>query len=53
MSAEEAAEFVNIIAPEFAVPVHYGSVVGKPEDAEIFIKNLNSGIQAVLKVENM
>ena len=53
MSAEEAAELVNIIAPEFAVPVHYGSVAGKPEDAEIFIKNLNSGIQAVLKVENM
>ena len=30
MDAKKAAELVNILRPEIAIPVHYGSVVGKP-----------------------
>ncbi len=36
MTAEEAAEAVNSVRPKVAIPMHYGSVVGKKEDAERF-----------------
>ncbi len=36
MTAEEAADAVNVIKPELAVPMHWGKVVGSEEDAEIF-----------------
>jgi L-ascorbate metabolism protein UlaG (beta-lactamase superfamily) len=36
MTAEEAADAVNVINPEMAVPIHWGKVVGSEEDAEIF-----------------
>lgn len=45
MDCKEAAELANIINPKIAVPIHYGSIVGKKEDAEEFIKLLNSTIE--------
>jgi len=36
MDAKKAAELVNVIQPRVAVPVHYGSVVGKAGDGETF-----------------
>ncbi|MFO7711394.1 MAG: MBL fold metallo-hydrolase [Candidatus Woesearchaeota archaeon] len=36
MDAEEAAEAVNLIKPEYAIPMHYGSVVGRKSDADEF-----------------
>ncbi len=36
MDAKKAAELINIIRPSVAIPTHYGSVVGKKEDAEAF-----------------
>ena len=36
MNALKAAELVNIIQPEIAVPTHYGDVVGKPGDGRTF-----------------
>ena len=44
MDALEAAEFINVIKPKIAIPIHYGNIVGKREDAEIFIKNLDKNI---------
>jgi L-ascorbate metabolism protein UlaG (beta-lactamase superfamily) len=38
MTALEAAEAVKRIKPKFAVPIHYGRVVGSPADAEAFRK---------------
>lgn len=38
MTAEEAAELINIIKPKMAIPIHYGSIVGTKEDAERFKK---------------
>ena len=32
MDAKQAAELVNTIQPEVAIPVHYGRFVGKPAD---------------------
>ena len=44
MTASEAASLVNKIKPKLAVPIHYGSIVGKPEDAQTFVKNLDKDI---------
>jgi L-ascorbate metabolism protein UlaG (beta-lactamase superfamily) len=36
MTAEEAAQAVNIIKPQVAIPIHYGDIVGSMEDARRF-----------------
>ena len=38
MTAEEAAEAVNIIKPKKAIPMHWGDIIGGKEDAEKFKK---------------
>ena len=45
MTATEAASLVNIIKPQIAVPVHYGSIVGTKEDAEKFKNLLDNDIK--------
>ena len=44
MNYEEGAKLTNIIKPKVAIPVHYGEIVGKKEDAEEFKKLLEKGI---------
>ncbi|MBR2284885.1 MAG: MBL fold metallo-hydrolase [Ruminococcus sp.] len=51
VDAKQAARLANILRPEYVIPVHYGSVAGKPEDADTFQKYIESGIQVVLKVQ--
>lgn len=51
MNAQQAAGLVNTIKPEFAIPTHYGSIVGKPEDADVFSKNVDNGINVVIKLK--
>ena len=36
MTAEEAAEAANAIGPQWAVPMHYGDIVGSDDDADRF-----------------
>jgi len=36
MTAEEAAEAVNLIKPGISIPVHYGDIVGSIKDAKKF-----------------
>ena len=50
MNASAAAEFINAIRPAAAIPTHYGSVVGKPEDAEVFRRNVAEDIQVDFKI---
>ena len=50
MNAKEAAELVNRIKPAAAVPTHYGSIVGKPRDAEDFRKTVDQEIEVVVKL---
>lgn len=50
MTAEEAAELINIIKPKIAIPIHYGSIVGKKEDAEKFVKLLTQGIKGKILI---
>jgi len=51
MTANEAAELINHIKPEYAIPVHYGSVAGKADDADRFRKSVNPEITVIEKIE--
>ena len=44
MTAEEAADAVNAINPECAVPIHYGDIVGTIDDAERFRKHCRCNV---------
>ena len=44
MDAKEAAKLVNAIRPQAAIPTHYGSIVGKKDDAETFRKFTDDSI---------
>jgi len=44
MDAKEAAKLVNTIRPQAAVPTHYGSIVGKKADADVFRKCVDKDI---------
>ncbi len=50
MDAKKAAEFVNKLKPEIAIPTHYGSIVGEKSDAEIFKANVNKSIKVEIKL---
>ena len=51
MDAKKAAELVNTIRPEVAIPVHYGSIVGKPEDAEVFKSLVRDNVKVEIKIK--
>ena len=44
MDAKEAAKLINEIRPQAVIPTHYGSIVGKAEDAEVFRENIDKDI---------
>lgn len=48
MTAKEAAMLINIIKPKFAVPIHYGSIVGTYQDAVEFINLLDNEINGII-----
>jgi len=48
MTAEEAAEALKKIKPKVAIPMHYGSIVGSPEDAEKFRQLAPKEVQVVI-----
>ena len=52
MDSREAAELANIIKPKIAVPVHYGSIVGKKEDGDLFIKHLSKDIKGYILINS-
>lgn len=45
MDARRAAELINTIRPAIAIPTHYGTIVGKPEDAEVFAGKVRESIR--------
>jgi len=45
MNAKEAAEFVNQIQPKLAIPTHYGTVAGSPQDGKRFEQLIKAGIE--------
>jgi L-ascorbate metabolism protein UlaG (beta-lactamase superfamily) len=42
MTCEEAAEAVSMINPKYAIPMHYGSIVGSDSDAQKFVELVGS-----------
>ena len=44
MNAKDAAKLVNEIRHAVVIPTHYGSIVGKPEDARAFRKYVDQAI---------
>ena len=51
MDAKKAAELVNAIRPNVAIPVHYGSIVGKPADGDTFAQNVKEPIKVEFKIQ--
>ena len=51
MDAKKAAELVNAICPEVAIPTHYGSIVGKPSDGEAFAGYVKAPVRVELKLK--
>lgn len=51
MNPKSAAQLINIIQPEVAIPTHYGSIVGKESDGELFKKLVNSPVRVELKLD--
>lgn len=50
MDAKKAAELVNTLRPSVAIPVHYGSIVGKPGAGEVFADNVKEPIKVEFKI---
>ena len=50
MDAKKAAELVNILRPDVAIPVHYGSIVGSPQDGETFAANVKEPVKVEFKI---
>ncbi|MCD6383064.1 MAG: MBL fold metallo-hydrolase [Thermoplasmata archaeon] len=49
MDWKEAAEAAKIIKPKYAIPMHWGEIIGDRRDAERFVKALEgSGIKGVI-----
>lgn len=47
MDYKAAANLVNAIKPKFAIPTHYGLIIGNKEDAEKFRENVDKDIKVV------
>ena len=47
----QAAAFVNALHPKVVVPIHYGSIVGVPENFDEFASEVAAGIEVARKVE--
>lgn len=50
MNAKKAAELINTIKPSVAIPMHYGSIVGKKEDTDEFAANVKPPVRVEIKM---
>ena len=50
MTPTEAAALINAISPKVAIPTHFGSIVGRPEDADTFEKHVDKSIIVERKI---
>ena len=51
MDAGQAAGLINEMQPSVAIPVHYGKLVGKPEDGKTFADMVKEPIQVEFKIQ--
>ena len=50
MDSKAAAEFINKMKPEIAVPIHYGDMVGSSDDGKNFKAAVDGSIDVVFKL---
>lgn len=50
VNAKKAAEFVKAVSPKAAIPIHYGTIVGSPTDADDLERYLAGQIKIVRKL---
>ncbi len=46
----KAVELINTLKPSVAIPTHYGSIVGKKEDADKFAANVKPPVRVEKKM---
>ena len=51
MDTKRAAELANTIRPEYVIPTHYGSIVGKQSDGQTFASLVKSPVKVVEKIK--
>ncbi len=51
MDAKKAAELINSIRPEVAIPTHYGSIVGSFDDEMVFAEYVRDPIKVEIKMQ--
>lgn len=51
MNPEEAANAINIIKPQIAIPYHYGDIVGSEKDVKLFTSFVLNAKVELLKLE--
>ena len=50
MNAEEAAALITKMNPKYAIPTHYGDIVGEKTDGKRFAANVKSDTEIVYKI---
>ena len=50
MDVKNAAELINTIRPEVAIPTHYGSIVGEITDGEAFARLVKEPVRVEIKI---
>ena len=50
MDAKKAAELVNEIRPSYAIPVHYGEIIGTAADGKCFAEYVKEPVKVVIKI---
>jgi len=48
MNEKEASELVNLTKPDYAIPIHYGKIVGTKKNAEDFLKLIQPPTKAII-----
>ncbi len=50
MDAKKSADLINTIRPNVAIPVHYGHIVGKPSDGDVFAQYVKEPVKVEFKI---
>ncbi len=51
MDPKKAADLINTIRPEYAIPTHYGNIVGSVNDGKNFAKHVKAPVKVVEKMQ--
>ena len=50
MDVDEAADYINFVKPEVAIPIHYGEIVGDISLGETLKEKVNKEIKVEIKI---